>query len=358
MALPPELLSRISEAICRPVGTVAFEFSSSDAFRVDAPGGIIVEIPSGGHYFKLERTQGRRLNFYHSSPGTGTRLASIDLAGVPSFERALLAFVWSPEEVRLHCAPKDIAVGMLKAVGTASPMSIRVGTDGSVFQLGDAGVQVLGVRIQRGRDVLLASTAREAWDSTLQAVTMLWTGTSDQGFMFEVLQATTTLSMLVTGLESYAETRLIEIESEGIKADPVALFSAFCSKAERESARISELEAMARDASASLLSVVADNIRLNFQDFGHLKRAFRATYGIRIGDLGVKPHEIEAIRRFIQYRHRVVHVSPLLAFLNQDSVPPDEPVFANRALADQAVEAFCNLVNALHAATTALRPVA
>ena len=358
MAIPAELLAQIAEVIWRPVGTVAFEFSSPDAFRVGAPGGIIIELPAGGHYFKLERTEDRRLNFYHSSPATGTRLASIDLTSVPSFERAMLAFVWSPEEIRLHCGPKDITTGLLAATGTASPMSIRIGTDGTIFHLGDAGLQVAGVRIQRGQEVILAPTARETWESTLQAVRILWTGSSDQGFMFEVLQSTVTLSMLLTGLENYAKTRFLEIETEGIQSDAVSLFSAFSSKAERESTRFSELEAMSNETSTSLLAIVAENSRINFQDFDHLKRAFRAAYGIKIGDLGLKPHEIEAVRRVIQYRHRTVHVSPLLALLNQDRVPPEEPVFANRALADHAVEALSNLVNGLHAATTALRPSA
>lgn len=358
MAIPPELLAQIAEAICRPEGSFTFEYSSSDAFRVGTPGGIILEIPAGGHYFKLERTPDRQLNFYHSSPATGTRLASIDLTNVPTFERAFLAFVWSPQEIRLYCGPRDIAVEMLAAFGAASPVSIRVAADGSVFHLGSEGVQVMGVRVQQGQDVLLAPTAREVWDSTLQAVTMLWTGASDQGFLFEVLQSTTTLSMLVTGLESYGRARLLEIESEGILADPVALFSAFCSKAERESARITELQAQAAITSASLLTVVVESIRINFQDFDHLKRAFRTAYGIKIGDTGLNPHEIDAVRRFIRYRHRVVHVSPLMAFLNQDNVPPEEPVFANRALSNQAVAAFSGLVNALHVATTALRPSA
>ena len=358
MPLPAELVAKIAEAMCRPVGSATFEYSSSDAFRVGAPAGVIIEIPAGGHYFKLERTHDRRLKFFHSSPATGTRLASIDLSALPHFERAFFAFVWSPEEVRFYCAPKDIPTGMLSAVGTLSPVSIRVGADGSVFHLGGEGAQVMGVRVQRGKEVILAPTAKEGWDSILQAVAMLWTGTSDQGFQFEVLQSTTTLSMLVTGLESYSKARLLEIETEGIKADAVALYEDFCSKAERESTRINELQSRATATSSSLLVVVVDGIRINFQDFDHLKLAFRSAYGLKIGDLGLKPHEIDAVRRFIRYRHRVIHVSPLLAVLNQDNVPQEEPVIANRALADSAVEAFCRLVDVLHVATTALRPIA
>jgi len=49
MHLPSELYKQISDAICRPEGSVTFEYSSPDAFRVGTPGVVIVEIPSGGH---------------------------------------------------------------------------------------------------------------------------------------------------------------------------------------------------------------------------------------------------------------------------------------------------------------------
>lgn len=356
MSLQPEILQQIAEAICRPEGTVTFEYSSPDAFRVDGSGGVIIEIPAGGHYFRLERTADRFLNFYHSSPATGTRIASIDLRGVPSFERAFLAFVWSPVEMRFHCAPRDVEIGMLQAIGVPSAVSFRVGRDGSVFRLGDEGLKVMGVRIQQGGNVVLTPTAIEVWQSTLQAVELLWTGKSDKGFIFEVLQATSSLSMLVTGLENYGKTRLLEIETEGITPDTSALFAAFASKAERESERLAELQTQAATCGKSIFATVVDNARINFQNFDDLKRAFRVSYGIKVGEIGLGGDVLAELRRFIGYRHRVVHVSPLLAFLNQDNVPPEEPVFANRALSDRAVAVFHTVVEALHKATTDIRP--
>lgn len=356
MPLPSEVLRQIADAICRPVGTVAFEYSSPDAFRIDGPSGVIIEVPAGGHYFRLDRTADRLLRFYHSSPGTGTRVASIDLRGLPEFERALLAFVWSPDEIRLHCGPRDVEVRMLQATGEPSPVSFRVGQDGTVFQLGDVGLQVMGVRAQQGGKLVLAPTAIEVWQSTLQAVELLWTGKSDQGFIFEVLQATSSLSMLVTGLENYGKTRLLEIEAEGVAPDASALFMAFASRAERESTRFAELQAQAGAAGQDVFATVVDNARINFQNFDDLKRAFRTAYGIKIGEIGVDSQVLEELRRLIGYRHRIIHVSPLLAFLNQDKVPLEEPVFANRALSERAVAAFRGVVEALHKASTGIRP--
>ena len=224
-----------------------------------------------------------------------------------------------------------------------------------VFQSGNEGLQLMGVRVQRGGKVVLAPTALEVWQRTLQAAELLWTGKSDQGCAFEVLQSPSSLSMLVTGLENYAKTRLREIETEGIAPDASALFAAFSSRAERESDRLAELQTEAAGAGRSVFAVVVDTIPVNFQNFDDLKRAFRASYGIKFGEIGVDLEVVAELRRLIGYRHRVVHVSPLLAFLNQDKVPPEEPVFANRAFSKRAGTVFRSVVDELHKASMAIR---
>lgn len=354
MPIPPDVFRQIVEAICRPVGTVTFEYSSPEAFLDNGQSGVILEIPSGGHYFRLDRTAERALRFYHSSPGTGTRVATIDLAGLPSFEKAFLAFVWSPDEIRFHCGPRSIEVQLLQAVGVPSPVSFRLGKDGTVFQIGGEGLQVSGVRVRREGALVLSPTAIEVWRSTVQAVELLWTGKSDKGFMFEVLQATSSLSMLVTGLENYAKTRLQEIEKEGVAPDSPALFNAFTSRAVRESTRFQEIEESAIESGQSTFCAVLDSLAINYQDFDNLKRAFRTSYGIKIGEIGLSSTMIAELRQLIRYRHRVIHVSPLLAMLNDDQVPPADPVFANQALANRAVEVFQGVIDCLHKASTSL----
>ena len=355
MSIPPETLKTIGEAMRRPEGTVTFEFTSSDAFRADSPGGLILAIPAGGHYFRLERTASRHLDLYHSSPGTGTRVASIDISMLPSFERAFLVFCWSPSELRFFCGPRDIPSDLLGATGRASPIAYRVGSDGSTFRIGDQNVQIMETRVQHGADVVIAPTALDIWKSTLQAIEVLWSADSSEGFIFEVLQTTTTITMLVTGLESYAKARLLEIESEGIIPNTTALFEAFSSRAVRESARLAELESISKETGRDLLSVIVDGTRINFQSLDHIKKAFHRAFGVKLTDLTIDSKVLTDIRRFIQYRHRIVHVSPLLALLNQDRVPLEEPQFAKRELAEKAVETFRAFAGAFHRATTNLR---
>jgi len=354
--VPAEIGAQIRSAICRPEGSLTFEYSSAEAFKKEQHPALLLQIPAGGHLFRLERAEGRRLQFYHSSPGTGTRVATIELGNLPDFDRAFLAFAWSPEEVHFHCRPRIPGGKLLSAKAEASSKQYRIGADGSVFQIGGAGAEVMEVRVRQAGVPVLAPTALDAWTSTRAAIDVLGTGRSDQGFLFETALASLTLSALVTGLEAYAKTRFIEIETEGVPADSIETFHAFASNTDRESDRLKSFEAEAADRGQSIIQRIVETGMINFQSYDHLKRAFRSAYGIKLGEIGIDSQSLAALQQFIRYRHRIVHVSPLLSMLNGDVVPPEEPVFANRALVERAVKCFDNVVTSLHRATLSLRP--
>jgi len=356
MSLSSNIKDGLKDAICRPIGTYACEYTSSAALGKNCQAGILISIAARGHYFRVDRTAERVLRFFHSSPGTGTRLAAISLASLPDFEQAYLSFSWTPEEVTLYCSPRGIKSEMLMATGAKSPISFRIAQDGTVHQIGDEANQVANIRIYRDGQSLLAPTALETWASTLQAIEILWTGKSEMGLSFEVVQANATLSILVTGLESYGKTRLLELETEGIPGNWSELFLAFASKAMRESNRLEEIRAEATANSESIFVAVVKFANINFQNYGDIKRAYRSAYGIKLGEVGVDSQTLSELQTLIGYRHRIVHISPLLTMLNQDRVPPEEPVFANHQLADLSVACFNNVVEALHKATLMLRP--
>lgn len=356
MPLSSDLVQHIGKIICMPEGTVEFEYSSTKAFKRNALSGILIEIPANGHMFRIDRTSERVLRFFHSSPGTGTRVASIALDPLPDFEKAYFAFSWSPEEVKFYCGAREIEPKLLSAVGTSSTISFRIGQGGQIFQIGDDGVHVMGVRVYKNNQPILAPTAREVWLDTIKAINILKTGVSEEGFIFEVVQTSAILSMLVTGLENYTKTRLLELELEGITADWKRLLHEFSSNAERTSDLLAELESKTGVDNKSALINVINNRNINFQNYKHIKRAYKATYGIMIGEIGLDSQTLSKLQDFIRYRHRVVHVSPLLTVMNQDNVPPAEPVFANRELGDDAEACFKLVVEALHRATLNIRP--
>ena len=213
----------------------------------------------------------------------------------------------------------------------------------------------MGFRVHQAGGPVLTPTAIEAWTSTVKALEVLWTGKSDQGLIFEVVLASVTISILVTGFETYAKTRLLELETEDIRANASGVFEAFASKAERESNRWKELEEEAATDRDTVLQKLIEAGKINFQSYDQVKRVYKRAYGIKLGEIGVSSQTLDELQRMIGYRHRVVHVSPLLGMLNEDKVPPDEPVFASLSLADRARECFARVVLALHEASLKLR---
>jgi hypothetical protein len=349
--IPPDIAEQIKAAICRPEGSFTFKYTSPTAFKRTAPLGILLQVLAKSHLFRLERTPNGLLSFIHSSPGTGTRVASIDLNQLPEFEQAFLAFTWSPQETHFYCGPRVPDADLASAQGTVSSHQFRIGEDGSVFQIGDGSVEVIGISVYEAGRPILFPTAMEAWHNTAKGVEVLWTGESDQGLIYETVTANLTLSILVTGLEAYAKTRFVELETEGITPDTKALFEAFSSKAQRESQLFQEMEDLAVATGKSVFQQIVASGSINFQNYDHIKKAYNRGYGIKIGGIGIASQTLNDFQRFIEYRHHVVHVSPLLGVLNQQSVPPQQPVFANKLLADRALRCFSEFIDKLHEAS-------
>ncbi|HEY0757384.1 MAG TPA: hypothetical protein VGD98_25755 [Ktedonobacteraceae bacterium] len=183
--LSPELLDQIREVVKRPEGTVEFTFIfEQDLFSPNMPGTVIFHLVSGSHYFRLERTDNLEVAFYHSSPGTGTRVAIVDLRKLKPSNTVFFAFSWSPQEIQLHVGPKIAGGELVSAVGILSEVGFRVGADGSVFQVGDRDVQIMGVRFNMEGKQIVKPTAIDAWRETKKAIEMLLTGESKEGYIF------------------------------------------------------------------------------------------------------------------------------------------------------------------------------
>ena len=159
-----------------------------------------------------------------------------------------------------------------------------------------------------------------------------------------------TISILLTGFEAYCKTRFLELEQEGIKPDMAALVSEFFSEKERD-VIASEAEAN----HVSFLQKIIEKRRINFQNYKKCKRAYNKAYGLKFGEIGIASNDLEFLQRLIKYRHRIVHVSPLLGMLNQPEVPPEEPVFSNKKLGNDALKCFNIFITKLHNATLRLQ---
>lgn len=354
--IPAEDFKQIQEAICRPEGTLTFNYSFPDLFNEKVPSGVLLEIPSGQHFFRLERDDQLGLHYYHSSPGTGTRVATIDLKKLTPSETVFIALTWSPENINLHFGPKAKGAELVNATGTVSPKQFRIGNDGSIHQIGNKGVQVMGINFYQGGTPILQPTAIEAWNETIHAIDMLNTGQSDQGYAYDTVVTNLTLSILVTGFEAYTKKRFLELEEEGIKANITKLIEVFYPRKERDAGIAQILEEEAAEKSISELQYILNRDTINFQSFKKCKLAYNKGYDIKFGELNLPPKALECLQKYIQYRHKIIHVSPNLGILNQEAMQTEEPVFSSKETAKKAKETFVEFINKLHQATLELRP--
>lgn len=122
--IPPEVLKKMQEEMCRPEGTVEFDYVSETLFDTALPQEVILELAAGAHVFQLVRNERLELLFYHSAPGTGTRVATVDLTSVTPCFRVYIALVWSPSETRLHVGPRVPGGKLVRAEGRPSPVLI------------------------------------------------------------------------------------------------------------------------------------------------------------------------------------------------------------------------------------------
>jgi hypothetical protein len=324
--LSPEVLEQISEAIKRPEGTVEFTYTfEEDLFSPNIPGGIIFHLVSGGHYFRLERTNNLEISFYHSSPGTGTRFATVDLRKLKPSKKVFFAFSWSPQEIQLHVGSQVEGGELVSAVGIPSEIGFRVGEDGNVLQVGSPGIQVMGTRFNIEGKQMVKPTAIDAWKETKKAIEILLTGESKEGYIFEIVKANLSIVMMVTGFEAYCKTRFEEIGKEGVQANH-----------ERIAQKLKRKE--------------------NFQDFdGYCKDVYKYGFGILFGNL-IKMNEYGQLKLLFDFRSRIVHASPLLGMVNELNVPREEPLFSSNIVSD-ALKLFDKFITNLHEATLKLKRI-
>ncbi len=336
--LSPEVLEQIREAVKRSEGTMTFNYTSeADLFDPNIPGGIIFEMPSGGHYFRLERTDNVEIHFYHSSPGTGTRVAVVDLKSVKPSKKIFFGFSWSPTEIKLHVGPKTEGGKLMSANGIPSSKIFRVAKDGSVVQVGDAGVRVMGIKVRQGAKTILESTALESWEETKESIRILHSGKSKEGYIFDTLIANLTFPLMVTGFEVYAKRRLTELEEEGIAPS----FKKIGEKMRPNKKYNSNQEMLET---------------INFQDFkNECKGVYFYGYDIRFRELGIKNEELEKLERVFDYRGRVTHNSSLLSMLNESLVPQQDPVFNNKSQALYHLRILDDFIQKLHRKTLTLK---
>lgn len=110
-----DILSDIHKAIKNPAGTISFTYSSESLFDKSFSG-IIFQVLNGQIIHRLERDSDLMLNFYRSTLGTGTQIATIDLNKLNPSNKIFLTFTWSPTNIHLYAGTDGI--NLIDCAGT------------------------------------------------------------------------------------------------------------------------------------------------------------------------------------------------------------------------------------------------
>jgi hypothetical protein len=348
----------IANSPASPVGHSGIRFISTDVLSPRQNNLVVLNAANQSHVFRLQIEPPHQVAFYHWSPGTGSRWAVVPLDGMAGLDDAWIAISWSPKEMQLAVIPANQPPDSHRvAIGTPSKRQFRLTQAQTIIQLGDHGVDIMDPWIFHGETLFVGPTAIETWRSVVMAVEILLTGVSDKGYLFEVTRANSVLVALATGFETYCSKRFIEIEQEGSKPDLVKLATKFGWSRRGESIELAlqQIGEAARTRSVSVIEQIINiEKRINFQNFDNANSAYAKTYGIKFGEIGITGNEIDRLRTLLRYRHRIVHVSPMLALLNQPPPAVDKMEHACDALAKEAIDVFSKFIELLHDKTLAL----
>ena len=289
---------------------------------------------SGSHIFQLIHTKDNELLFYHSSPGTKTRVASLHLPNNQVILQNInLVITWSPQNIALYFKNSK---WMSHADGKKSFIHFQTDDKGNIIQIGDKGIEVKGLRIISNNQLVISSSAINTWEETLETIKTLKSGKSELGYPYEVSIANVSLITLVSGFETYLKKRFIEIPDEGYKFNKQELIK-YLTK--RKNFNINDLHELT-------LKQLIDKTDPNFQNWDISKNLYNKAYGIKFGEIN-SSSLIEEIKKCLNFRHRLIHVSLNIEIVNELNVPPEEPIFSTNYLSF-ALKNFDEFIQKLH----------
>lgn len=349
----------VRKSCIRPEGAFVFYLKSFALLDCGEPEVVILnKVLAGGHIFHMTYLNCSLLRFYYVSPGTGTRVAEVNPKGVSPSSRVTITVSWSPNELRLTFSAaegKDSFLGL----GVKAPVQFRAGKDGQVYVLGSVlegrSAEILQPWVYKGNQLVVEPTAIELWRETLRAVELLLSGQSEKGYSYEIAIANSILSILVTGFEAYTKRRFVELENEGISPSTRRLTEGFFSKQERKAGLIRDFEQSALANGKTVLAHLVGEGKINFQSYSKCKCAYGKAYSLHFGNIGLDSEVLAPLQKYIKYRHRIVHVSPLILALGTPT-GSEGLVASSKELALEARNCFNSFIENLHRATLKLRP--
>ncbi len=328
-------------------GTISFVVHNSNLFDKNIPNIRILELAKGNTVFILERDYEFNLKFIQSNPNYGTKIAKINIQEFIASKELFIAFTWSEKENILYVGDRERGI-LRKARSVIIPTLIfRMGRDGHVYQIGDEGIQIGYYRVKVGNRIILEPTAKEIFDFQMEKIKILIDNCKKGDFLFESTLVQQIIVMLTTAFETYTKTRFIELEKEGKPPNMENLYNRFVSRRYKDKVR-EEIREISKEEGKTELEVFVSKRHINFQNWEDFKDAYNKGYGVKVGQIGVPNDILVEIQKFIKWRHKIVHSKEDQTIINFENVPPAEPIFTNKELAERGLYIFKEFINKFH----------
>jgi len=326
-------------------GTITFVVSKSNLFDEKIPTIRILEIAKNQTLFILERNSDFDLRFIQSNPNYNTKIARINIRDFCGSKKLFIAFTWSEKENTIYVGDYENELRSTKSIENAN-IKFRISKDGAIYQIGDEGIKVGFYRIKVGEEVVLEPTAKEIFDFQLEKIKILIENCKRGDFLFESTLAQHAIVILTTAFETYARTRFVELEKKR-KINMDELYNRFIPERYRNQLK-EEIRETASKEGKTELEIFVDRRFINFQDWESFKDAYNRGYGLKIGEIGISNDILLEIQKFIKWRHKIIHSKDNQTMINFEEVPPAEPIFTNKNLAEKGLNIFREFIGKFH----------
>lgn len=331
------------ESFRMPKGTIQLEILTKNILFDDDKNFVIFEFFTGYHIFILEITNDNIINFIHSSASTGSRHAKIDLTQIISAENLHIYCIWENDKITLQVfstAPKS---QHLTTTAKNSELEYRIFENKIIFYKSE--YQLLDLRMKSGNHSL-EPFAFSLWNNIKGALTILRDHKKEGDYLYEELQSNLAITAIVTGFENYCKQRFIELYEEGVKVNLELLLTKMVSYEERERFR-TLLNNKETDNNSVFYEIFQ---RINFQNLKKCNEAFKYGYNIKFFELSFSSADFGKLKSLIDFRHKVVHISPIVNFqYENDSI--SEQMLTPKELLSDSLMLFDNFINILHLET-------
>lgn len=250
----------------------------------------------------------------------------------------MITLVWAPNKILLYIGDDKTLV---RGTEETSKTKFRE-INGKIFEFQNMNIESLRFYTKEGN---IEPTAIDGWKEVVKGISILNDSYND--YQHELITVNLSISSLVTGFENYLKKRFIELEQEGIKPNEEQLIKTVFSRWERDQKLDKKIRDSVLKTDLSFISKIA-NDKINFQIYNDCKKVYNKTYGLKFSELGIDSSEILKLKKFIKYRHRIIHVSPMLPILNGVEILEEKPVFPKQELIKEGVEVFNQFIKSVH----------